>query len=105
MAKFHGVIGYVTTTETVPGVYEEVITTRNYTGDVIRDTRRLERGESLNDNLAISNLFSIVADAFAFQNFQAMRYITWMGASWKITNVEVQRPRLILTVGEVYNGP
>lgn len=104
MGKFYGVIGYAETTETAPGVWEETITEYNYSGDIIKNTRRWQAGENLNDDLMINNLFSIVADPFAYQNFHAMRYITYMGASWKITNVEVQRPRLILTIGGVYNA-
>ena len=104
MAKFYGEIGYAETVETTPGVWIEFITERNYSGDVIRNTRRWQTGENLNDDLIINNLFSIVADPFAYQNFHAMRYIKWMGASWKITNVEVQRPRLILTIGGAYHG-
>lgn len=104
MAKFYGAIGYAETKETSPGVWEESITKRNYYGDVTRNTRRLENGEHANDNLNVNNMLSIVADAFAYQNFFAIRYVEWMGACWKVTNVEVQRPRLILTIGGVYNG-
>lgn len=105
MAKFYGEIGYAETSETAPGVWSDAITERNYFGDELKNTRRLEAGEGLNDNLAINNTISIVADPFAYQHFHAMRYVKWMGALWKITNVEVQRPRLILTIGGVYNGP
>lgn len=105
MAKFYGVIGYVETKETSPGIWQEAITERSYYGDVTRNTRRLENGENLNDDVNVNNLISIVADAYAVQNIFAIRYAKWMGASWKVTNVEVQRPRLILTIGGVYNGP
>lgn len=104
MAKFHGIIGYVQTEETAPGVYNEVVTERTYTGDILRNNRRWENSERLNDNLVINNQFSIVADAFAYENFQNIRYIQWMGTSWKVNSIEIQRPRLILTVGGVYNG-
>lgn len=103
MAKFYGEIGYATMTETKPGVWTEVITERKSSGDVIKNTRRWQAGENLNDDLMIDNKISIVADPFASQNFHAMRYVKWMGALWKITNVDVQRPRLILTIGGVYN--
>lgn len=103
MAKFFGLIGYAVTSETAPGVWSENITERNYSGDVMRNTRRLEAGDQLNDNLTINNMISIIADPFACQNFHTMRYVKWMGASWKIVKVEVQRPRLILTIGGVYN--
>jgi hypothetical protein len=33
-----------------------------------------------------------------------MLYVEFMGTKWKITNVEVQYPRLILSVGGVYNA-
>lgn len=105
MAKFYGAVGYVQSTKTAPGVWEDVVTERNYYGDVTKNTRRLENGEHLNDNVTVSNLISIVADPYAVQHFFAIRYVNWMGVSWKVTNVEVQSPRLILTIGEVHNGP
>ena len=104
MAKWYGVIGYGETVETVPGVHVEQITERSYYGDVTRNSRRLQSSDQLNDDLNVSNEISIVADPYANQNFHAMRYIEFMGAKWKITNVEVRYPRLILTVGGVYNG-
>lgn len=103
MAKFYGIIGYAEQVETVPGVHGEEITERPYYGDLIRNTRRYESASQLNDNLNIANEISIIADPFAYQNFHAMRYVEFMGAKWKITTVEVQYPRLILTVGGVYN--
>jgi hypothetical protein len=104
MAKFYDVIGYAESNETSPGVWSEVITERKYYGDIIKLSRRWQSGENLNDDLTINNQISIVADAFAWRNFHTMRYVKWMGASWKITNIDVQRPRLILTIGGVYNG-
>lgn len=103
MAKFYGIIGYGETKEMKPGVWEEEITERNYYGDVLQFGRRWESGEHLNDDLNVSNKISIVADPFAYQNFHAIRYIVWMGSKWKISNVEVQYPRLILSIGGVYN--
>ena len=103
MAKFYGEIGFAEQVETVPGNWCEQITPRPYFGDLIRNTRRYESANQLNDNLNISNEISIVADPFACQNFHAMKYVEFMGAKWKITTVEVQYPRLILTIGGVYN--
>ena len=104
MAKYYGIIGYAETVETAPGVYEEQITERNYYGELVRNTRRLQTSDQVNDNINIANEISIIADPFATQNFHAMRYIEFMGAKWKITNVEVRYPRLILTIGGLYNG-
>lgn len=104
MAKFYGAIGYAETVETRPGVSVERITERMYFGDLIRNIRKLQTSGQLNDNVNIANEISIVADPFANENFHAMRYVEFMGAKWKIESVEVQYPRLILSIGGVYNG-
>lgn len=104
MAKWYGLIGFAKTVEISPGVYEEEITEHQYYGDVVRDTRRLQNSSQLNDNINIANNISIVADPFANNNFHSMRYVEYMGAKWKIESVEVQYPRLVLTIGGVYNG-
>ncbi len=104
MAKFYGKIGYAMTKETTPGVWVEEIVERSYYGDVIRNIRRLQGSENLNDDINVSNEISIVADAFANQNFHSMRYVEYMGAKWKVSSVEVKYPRLILNIGGVYNG-
>lgn len=104
MARFYGTIGYVKTVETEPGMWEEQKTERQYSGELVKNTRRLESSGGVNDNINISNEVSIVADPYAYENFHAMRYIKFMGAKWKINNIEVRYPRLILTIGGVYNG-
>ncbi len=104
MAKFYGAVGYAVTEENTPGVWVENIIERMYYGELIRNTRKLQSTEYLNDDINISNEISILADPFAYANFHSMRYVDFMGAKWKITSVEVQYPRLILTVGGVYNG-
>ena len=104
MAKFYGEIGYAETVETKPGVWTEQITKRNYYVELVRNTRRLQTVSQLNDNINVANEISILADPYANENFHSMRYVEFMGAKWKISNVEVQYPRLILTLGGVYNG-
>lgn len=104
MAKFYGAIGYAETVETTPGVWEEQIVERYYYGDLIRNTRRLQSADQLNDNINVANEISIVADPYARDNFHSMRYVEFQGAEWKISNVEVQYPRLILIIGGLYNG-
>ncbi len=105
MAKFYGIIGYSETKEVSPGVWEEDITEREYYGDLLRNTNKFQSSERLNDNINISNEVSIVADPYARDNFHLMRYVRFDGsdAKWKVISVEVQYPRLILTVGGVYN--
>ena len=104
MAKFYGKIGYAITEETKPGVYKEQITERQYYGDLVRNTRRLQTSNQLNDNVNVANEISIVSDPFANENFHFMRYAMFMGTKWKVSNIDVQYPRLVLTLGEVYNG-
>ena len=104
MAKYCGNIGFAVTKETKPGVWKEQITDRLYYGDMTRNTKRLQSSGNLNDNIIIANELSIVADPYANENFHAMRYVEFMGTKWKITSVEVQYPRLILTLGDGYNA-
>lgn len=104
MAKFYGKVGYATTVETAPGVWTEQIVERPYYGDVSRSSRRLENGIGLNDDVIVNDTISIMADAYAYENFFAIRYVNWMGANWKVSTVEPQRPRLILSLGGSYNG-
>ena len=104
MPKFYGNIGYAISKETAPGVWVEDIVEHKYSGDVYRNTRKLQSGNQVNDSIDISNEISILSDPFANENFHSMRYVTYMGAKWKISSVEVRYPRLILTVGGLYNG-
>ena len=99
MAKYYGLIGYAETVETAPGVWKEQITERVYYGDVIRNSRRLQSTEHLNDDINISNQISIVADPYAINNFHSMRYAEFMGAKWKVSDIEVQYPRLLVALG------
>lgn len=103
MAKWFGEIGFVVTTQTSPGVWKEQAVKRNYYGDLLRNTRRLQTTDKLNDDIDISNEISIVADPFAYENFHSIRYVEFMGAKWKVASVEVQHPRLILSIGGLYN--
>jgi hypothetical protein len=105
MAKFYGTIGFVTTEETGSGIFEEVITEKSYTGDILRSSRQWEDSQKVISDLTIENRFSIIADSFAIDNTPNMRYIIVFGSRWKINSIEIQRPRIILTVSGVYNGP
>jgi len=104
MAKFYGTIGYAETIETKPGVWRPNIIEKEYFGDLLRNMRRYESVNQVNDNLNIANEISIIADPYAYQNFHSMKYVQYMGTKWKIISVEVQYPRLILTIGGVYNN-
>ena len=107
MARFHGNVGYGVS-EQVPsgsGVWKDNIFEKDYYGDVIRNTRKLEPGDSLNDDISVGNSISIVADEYAFKHWHLIKYVQWEGELWTVPSVEVRRPRLILSIGKVYNGP
>ncbi len=103
--KYSGKIGFMEMKETAPSVWTEEITERPYFGDVLRVMRRTQSTEYLNDDVVqYSNSISIVADPYALNNLQSIRYITWMNSKWKISNVEVAYPRLNLEIGGIYNA-
>lgn len=106
MAKFYGSLGFIEEqVETSPGIYEDVVVEKQYRGDVLRSIRTLQDGNSqVNENVSISNYFSVVADAYVYDHIFALRYINWMGKNWEVSNVEVQRPRILLRIGGLYNG-
>ena len=106
MAKWFGKLGYESTVEDPEGsgIWVEKITERDYYGELVRNSRRIQQGDSINDNITISNQISILSDPYAMQNFHAIRYATFMGTKWKVNSVEVQYPRLVLELGGEYNG-
>lgn len=105
--RFCGEVGYGEPVEDPAdsGVWVDNITEVKYYGDVIRNTRRLNNGDKVNDDLSVDNSISIIADDYAVAHFFKIRYVRWEGVLWTVTSVEVQSPRLILSLGEVYNGP
>ena len=104
MAKCSGVIGYALDVETQPGVWTPDITEKNYYGDIVRDNRKIVDNSQINDSLNISNNISVVSNSFMLENMAFMKYITFMKSKWNITSVDIKPPRLILTIGGLYNG-
>lgn len=104
MAKFHGKIGYALPGESALGVWTDTIVEKDYRGDVVLDQRRWQSGDKVNDNLNVDNSISIIADKYAYQNLGNMKYIIWDGIAWKIQSLSINRPRVILQIGGVYNG-
>lgn len=104
MAKFAGKLGFAYPEETAPGVWVDTIEEKPYRGDVTRNYYKWQEGDKVNSDFSISNAISIVADEFAYNHLAFIKYVYWMGARWRVQGVEVQRPRLILTLGGVYNG-
>jgi len=105
MAKFSGVIGYAIQVETVPGVWTDQIVEKYYRGDVLQNMNRWQSSDKVNDDFVIDNKISILSDPFLYENFQHMKYVRWMSTNWKISKIEILRPRVIISIGGVYNGP
>jgi hypothetical protein len=104
MAKFYGKIGFVTMEETLPDVWEPTETPKDYFGDLVRNQRRWSNGESVNENLDISNEISILLDDFLQENYGAIKWVEVMGQKWKVNSITLEYPRIRLTLGGVYNG-
>ncbi len=102
--KYRGQIGFVEVTEKRPGVRTTIPVEYSYSGDVLKRSIRFQTTDSVNDSIGVQNQISILADPYARNHVGSMRYIKWMGTAWKITDVSVQYPRLILTLGGPYNG-
>lgn len=106
MGRYFGEVGYRESVETEPDIWEEVITPHKYYGDTVKNYVRMSFSEYTTTikTPQCNNSISIVADPYAFENFHNIVYATFMGTKWEVTNVDVQYPRLVLTLGGVYNG-
>lgn len=104
MSKFYGRIGYVTTEEVRPGVSKESAIEKTYKGDIYRNSHAVQGGANRNNDINVSMIVSIVVDPFAYENYQWIRYVEFMNSKWKVTNIEIEYPRLKLTLGGLYHG-
>lgn len=100
--KWYGQIAYRDTVEVEPGVWEDTVTLVDKYGDLLRNSKSNQQGNSINDNITVSNQISVVADPYLLESFHKIIYITFMGAKWRINSVEVQYPRLLITLGSLY---
>lgn len=104
MARFYGSIGVVKTSETAPGVHSQVATEYSCVGEILRSNQRIDRGDKINGNLTLDNRFSIITNSYLDENYPFIKYLLWKGIKWSVNSIEFLRPRIILTIGEVYNG-
>lgn len=103
MGKYNGFIGYGNSVETAPGVYKTVITEREVFGDSIINNKKSENPGQVNDNIVVNKQISFLADPYALHNFHLIKYATYLGTKWKVISASEQYPRLVLTLGGVYN--
>lgn len=102
MAKFAGLVGYVTQEETTPGVWSPVEQARMMKGDFYMESSRHQNGDKINKDIALNHRVSLVGDAYTFENYYAIRWIEIKGVKWEVTSIEVKRPRLIVNIGGLY---
>lgn len=103
MAKFYGNIGFVETVETAPGVYVEKAIEKPYKGDIVKNYVRWDPStNSINNNFTVNNSIVILADSFAITHSPRIRYVEWMGSYWEVKSIAIDRPRLTLELGGVY---
>ena len=104
MAKFYGAIGYIVQVKTGPGVWEDKEVEKIYRGDVILNQQRWQKSEEISDNFNLDNSISILADEFAYDNIGYIKYIVYRGKKWCVQSLSINRPRIVLQIGGLYNG-
>lgn len=105
MAKYAGMIGFAKNVEVESGDYEDVVTERRYRGDILRNNQKFAVGGTTSGELRITNQFSILADNYAFDHISEIRYLEWRGNRWIVDYIDIEYPRLVMTIGGLYNGP
>lgn len=103
--KWYGKIGFVETVDEGDGIWKTHVTEKTYAGDLRRiSSKWSSNSNSTNYNFNISNQISIISDPYLEKSLHAIRYVEFMGAFYDVTDIEVQYPRLNMSIGGVYNG-
>ena len=103
MAKYAGLVGYVTQVESSPGIWKDQIIEKKLRGDVLSQAQNFQIGDKIVDDVTITNRISLIIDPYAKENSMNMRYLHYLGLKWKITSISIVRPRLIVTLGDEWN--
>lgn len=104
MAKYAGLVGYVTEEETSPGVWSPVESPIMMKGDVINQRYNVIDDNRVNSNVTLNHRISLLGDSYAFDNYHLIRWINFRGSKLEVSSVEIQRPRLIVSLGGLWNG-
>lgn len=103
--RYSGMIGFAPTkNKGDDDIWSEKIEEHPYKGDIVRHSYNAQNVEKLTDDVQVNMQISIVANEFAYNFMHLIRYATWRGVKWRVTSVEPQYPRLLLSLGGVYNG-
>lgn len=100
--RYAGKIGFITTQETIPGVWTKKEVVRFVKGDVVQRAYRWDDAQSVNANLDVTNQLSVVCDDFMIHNMFALQWAEWMEKRWSVSRIELKPPRMILTLGKEY---
>lgn len=107
MARFFGIVGFEDGEHEVePGIWVPAqMIERNYFGTVLKRQRKWDgSSEGVNDDVNLTNRISIVADDYMHHHLSAIKYVILYDTYWKVVSFEIQRPRIILNLGGVWNG-
>lgn len=106
MGRFAGKVGFVNGEgHLVKGVWQKGISERPYKGEYLNQTQTIVGDDKVNNDISFSERISIVADSFAIENYEFVKYVEKKpGLVVEVTSVTDARPRLVLTLGGVYNG-
>lgn len=105
MTRFFGKVGFAAGTTRSGGVSEDVIVEREYYGEEKRSSRYFRQGESVLGEITQQTRIEIMADAYALENYEDIKYLVKAGTTWVVDSVQPERPRLTLVLGSKYNGP
>lgn len=104
MAKFYGIVGYAVTVKDSNGVWREEFVERPYYGDVTKYSAGVKNSDKINSDINLTNNFSIVSDPYANENFMSIRYVEYLGVKWRVTDIQLEYPRILLITGGEYNA-
>lgn len=103
MTRYSGLVGYGQQVEVEPGVWDTEDKEVMMKGDLLRQNANIQ-DSGINDKVSLNHRVSLIGDAYAFDNYYNMKWVTVNGFKWAVSAIELQRPRLIVTLGGIWNG-
>lgn len=110
MSKFTGLVGFITQEESIPGVWSPIENSKKMRGDLISSSAtngngsRIADSGKVNDDVSLNHRVSLLGDYYTFNNYLNIKWIQIGGRKLEVSSIELQRPRVILTVGGLWNG-
>lgn len=102
--RYFGKVGFGIPTDLGDGVWSDDMIERAYKGVINNAVQSVQESDKVNDDVRLQHRIEIMADAFAQENYSRIKYVELTGSLWTVQSVEIQRPRLLLTVGGPWNG-